>query len=271
MGYTFGAMPWKEIIPMEEKLQFASLARSGRFSVKELSEQFGVSRKTAYKWLRRYAAEGARGLQARSRRPRGCAHQTAGQWVQAILAARKAHPTWGPKKLRETLRDRADGGDDVPARTTIARVLKRHGLSRTRRRRPGVYRPKPTTLTGATQPNEVWTVDFKGWFCTADGRRCDPLTVRDLHSRFLLCCAARPNQQCKSTLRVFKALLRRHGVPKIIRVDNGAPFASCGLGGLSRLSVWWIRQGIQVEFTRPAHPQDNGAHSAGQQSACTAI
>jgi putative transposase len=259
MGYSFGVMPWKETNPMEEIIRFASLAASGRFTVTELSVEFGVSRKTAYKWLRRYRAEGSAGLRPRSRRPRGCAHGTVAAMVQAVLAARRAHPTWGPKKLRVVLCAQR-GAAEWPARSTIARILKRHGLSRTRRRRSGVYHAQPSALTAATQPNEVWTVDFKGWFSTADGARCDSLTVRDLYSRYLLGCEARPNQQHQSTLRVFKALMRRHGLPKIIRVDNGTPFASCGLGRLSRLSVWWVKQGIAVEFTRPAHPQDNGAH-----------
>ena len=139
-------------------------------------------------------------------------------------------------------------------------MLRRHGLSQRRRRAPGFYPVPPSKLTRPTHPNHVWTVDFKGWFLTGDGVRCDPLTVCDRYSHYLISCHARPNQQFKGTLRVFKRLLRHHGKPQIIRVDNGTPFASSGLARLSQLSVWWIEQGIAVEFTRPGKPQDNGSH-----------
>jgi hypothetical protein len=129
-----------------------------------------------------------------------------------------------------------------------------------RRRAPGVYHALNTGLTEPLQPNEVWTVDFKGWFSLGNGQRCDPLTVCDRYSRYLLCCRACPNQQFTGTLHWFKALMRHHGLPAVIRVDHGSPFASTGLGRLSSLSVWWIEQGVTVELTRPASPQDNGSH-----------
>jgi transposase InsO family protein len=244
---------------MEEKLRFVNLAASGQFTITELSADFGVSRKTAYKYLRRYAAHGVRGLDERSCRPHHCPQRTAAALEQRVVVARKRHPTWGPKKLYDVM-ERADPQTPPPARSTIGAILQRQGLSQTRRRRPGVFQRRPSTLTEPTHPNLVWTVDFKGWFLLKNGERCDVLTVCDRFSRFLLYCQVRPNQQFKSTLRAFKALMRRHGKPQIIRVDNGAPFASLGLGGLSKLSVWWIRQGITVEFTRPGKPQDNGSH-----------
>lgn len=252
-------MAWNEVTLMEAKLKFSSLAATGRFTVTELCKDFGVSRKTGYKWLRRYAAEGAAGLHERSRRPHGCAHHTAEKIERLVLRERRRHPSWGPKKLAEVLCC-AYRIKVPPARSTLAAILRRHGLSQRQRRAPGLYAPAPTALTQPTHPNHVWTVDFKGWFCTADGVRCDPLTVCDRFSHYLIGCHARPNQQFKGTLRVFKRLLRQHGRPRIIRVDNGTPFASCGLGRLSQLSVWWILQGIAVEFTRPGHPQDNGSH-----------
>ena len=252
-------MPWKKVTMMEEVVKFSIQAESGRFTLRQLCLDFGISRKTGYKWLRRYRAEGLRGLRPRSRRPVGCKHGTQPALVERIVAERKRHPTWGPKKLREVLRE-VLAPVSPPSLSTLARVLCRYGLTRKRRRKPGVHHPRASALTEAAKPNEVWTVDFKGWFVTKDGRRCDPLTVCDRYSRYLLCCEARPNQQYKSTLRVFKALLRRRGLPEVIRVDNGPPFASYGLGRLSRLSAWWVRQGIRVEFIRPAHPQDNGAH-----------
>jgi transposase InsO family protein len=252
-------MPWKDATLMEELTRFVSLAASGRYTVTELCADFGVSRKTAYKHLRRYQAAGLKGLAARSHRTHHCPHGTSGEVVQRIVAERRRHRTWGPKKIHEILRC-AHPEQPPPARSTIGAILQRHGLSQTRRRRPGLFHPRPSALTQPTQPNHVWTVDFKGWFLLRNGERCDALTVCDRFSRYLIGCQARPNQQFKSTLRVFKALLRHHGLPRIIRVDNGAPFASLGLGRLSQLSIWWIEHGITVEFTRPAHPQDNGSH-----------
>jgi putative transposase len=244
---------------MEEIHRFVSLAATGRFTVTELCADFHISRKTAYKWLHRYRAEGVQGLRPRSRRPRSCAHRTAEEVERLILRERRRRPTWGPKKLQDVLRC-AHRIKTPPARSTIAGVLRRHGLSQRPRRSPGLYSPAPSALTKPTHPNHVWTVDFKGWFCTADGQRCDPLTVCDGYSHYLIGCHALPNQQFKGTLRVFKSLMRHQGRPQIIRVDHGTPFASIGLGRLSLLSVWWIQQGIAVEFTRPAHPQDNGSH-----------
>ncbi|MCX6953090.1 MAG: helix-turn-helix domain-containing protein [Verrucomicrobia bacterium] len=247
---------------MEEKQRFVSLAGTGKFTVTELCAEFKVSRKTGHKWLRRYRAEGAAGLRERSRRPRGCAHQTAAQIERWILQERRRHPTWGPKKLRVLLR-REHGVRQPPAVSTIAGVLRRHGLSQRVRRRPGVYDLPRQALTRPTHPNHVWTVDFKGWFTLGNGARCDPLTVCDLFSHYYLACRARPNQQFGGTLRAFKKLMRHRGLPKIIRVDNGTPFASLALGRLSQLSVWWINQGIAVEFIRPASPQQNGSHERG--------
>ena len=176
-----------------------------------------------------------------------------------MLAERRRHRTWGPKKLQVILHTR-HGIEAPPACSTIGEILRRHGLSAKRRRRPGAYPSANTALTQPTQPNQVWTVDFKGWFLLGNGQRCDPLTVCDLYSHYVLGCRAQPNQQFKGTLHEFRGLARHHGLPEIIRVDHGVPFASVGLGRLSSLSIWWIEQGIEVEFTRPASPQDNGAH-----------
>ena len=252
-------MPWNTVTIMEEINRFVCLAASGRFTLTELCADFKVSRKTGHKWLRRYQTEGLPGLRPRSHRTRRCPHQTRARIEQLILRERRRHRTWGPKKLRRLLyRDHRI--KQPPARSTIAGILRRHGLSQRLRRKPGCYEVTRTTLTQPTHPNHVWTVDFKGWFTLGNGLRCDPLTVCDRFSHYVIGCRAQPNQQFGGTLRAFKTLMRHHGLPQIIRVDNGAPFASVGLGRLSRLSVWWINQGIAVEFTRPAHPQDNGSH-----------
>jgi transposase InsO family protein len=244
---------------MEEINRFVVLAQSDRFTVTELCEQFGISRKTGYKHLDRCATGGLKGLQPRSHRPHQFPQRTAAAVEALILAERRRHRTWGPKKLHKILEVK-HGLESPPARSTIGEILRRHGLSVPRRRQPGVHHALNAGLTVPTQPNHVWTVDFKGWFLLGDGQRCDPLTVCDRYSHYVLGCRARGDQQFKGTLRAFKDLMRQSGVPDVIRVDHGSPFASIGLGRLSCLSVWWLEQGISVEFTRPASPQDNGSH-----------
>lgn len=244
---------------MEEIKRFVTLARTDRFTITDLSEQFGISRKTAYKYLERYAEGGPSALLPRSHRPHTCPQRTDEAIESLVLAERQLHRTWGPKKIQDILLKK-HGVDAPPACSTIGEILRRHGLSVRRRRRPGGYQALNDGLTVPTQPNHVWTVDFKGWFLLGNGQRCDPLTVCDRYSHYVLAVRAQPDQQFIRTLRTFKALMRQAGVPEIIRVDHGSPFASVGLGRLSSLSVWWIEQGIEVEFTRPASPQDNGSH-----------
>ena len=255
-------MAWNQVTIMEQKHRFVSLAATGRFTFTELCAEYHVSRKTGHKWWRRYREAGTAGLQERSRRPHGCAQQTAVRIEQLILRERRKHRTWGPKKLRWLLR-RDHGIRRPPACSTIAAILRRRGLSQRPRRKPGLYEVFRHELTVPAHPNQVWTVDFKGWFTLGNGQRCDPLTVCDLFSRHYLACRARPNQQFAGTLRAFRRIMRRHGLPEIIRVDNGTPFASLALGRLSALSVWWINQGIIVEFIPPASPQHNGSHERG--------
>jgi putative transposase len=240
-------------------MRFVALARSGRFTVTELCEQFCISRKTAYKHLERYAAGGAEGLAPRSSRPLRSPARTDEAVAALVLAERRLHRTWGPKKLRAVL-ELKHGIASPPACSTIAGMLRRHGLSVRRRRRPGVYSVDAGGCSEATQPNEVWTVDFKGWFPLGDGRRCDPLTVCDRYSRYIICALPLPSQQYKATKAAFEGVMRHHGLPEIIHCDLGSPFASCGLGRLSCLSAWWVEQGIEVEFSRAASPQDNGSH-----------
>jgi transposase InsO family protein len=252
-------MPWNQVTQIEETIRFVMLARSARFTVTDLCEQFGISRKTAYKHLARYEDEGMKGMQARSHCAHHFPHRTNTEVEALILAERRLHRTWGPKKLQVVLETK-HGLEAAPACSTIAEILRRHGLSACRRRRPGAYPALNDSLTQPSQPNQVWTIDFKGWFDLSDGRRCDPLTVCDHYTRYLLALRAQPNQQFKGTLRTLRDLMRQVGAPEVIHTDLGSPFASCGLGRLSSLSVWWIEQGIEVEFSRPASPQDNGSH-----------
>jgi len=252
-------MPWKTTEPMTEKERFAVLARTGRFTIRDLCKDFGISRKTGHKYLHRYENEGRIGLNERSRRPKSCPSATVESVERLILGERRKHPTWGPKKIRDLL-FKVHGIERPPHESTIGLILSRHGLTQKRKRRPGVHRVRPEHLTEATRPNEVWTFDFKGWFLLQNAQRCDPLTVCDRFSRYVIGCRACPNQQFKGTLRAVKHLMRYHGLPEVIRVDNGTPFASVALGGLSQLSVWWIENGIRVEFIAPASPQQNGSH-----------
>ena len=244
---------------MEKKDQFVSLAQSGHFTVSELCEEYGISRKTGHKWLARYREFGRDGLSERSRAPKSVANRTPERMEALIVSEKRKHSTWGPKKIHRVLETK-HGVEKPPAVSTIGEVLKRHGLVKARKRRGGVFRVERGDLTVPEHCNQVYGVDFKGWFVTADGERCDPLTVTDLHSRFVLKAEALPQATTRWTQEGFRNMFRRTGLPEIIRVDNGAPFASMGPGGLSRLSVWWIGLGIEVQFTRPGCPQDNGCH-----------
>jgi len=178
-----------------------------------------------------------------------------------LRKVRQEHPRWGAKKLRRLLKRAFPQARRVPAVSTLARWLVELHLVKKRKRRARRGPVLPWRGVHAAKGcNQVWTIDFKGWFRTGDGRRCEPLTVRDLFSRYVLSVALLPNQSDTAVRRVLAQVFRRYGLPKVIRVDNGAPFGGKGARGLSRLSVWWLRLGIAVEFVRPAHPEDNGAH-----------
>jgi putative transposase len=251
-------MPWQEICPMDEKLRFIGALLAEEENMTELCERFGISRKTGYKLRGRYLAEGAAGIADRSRAPQVIPWAISQAQAEAIVGVRRAHPSWGPRKLRAKLAERAPA-QRWPAPSTIGELLRRAGLSQPRQRRRRAS-PSASPLRSAVTANELWCIDFKGWFRTGDGARCDPLTVSDAYSRYLLCAqvVARPDYpNCRSELeRAFKD----YGLPRAIRSDNGAPFASVGVGGLSRLSVWWIKLGIAPERIAPGQPQQNGRH-----------
>lgn len=227
-------------------------------SVTQWCCSFGISRKTAYKWLKRFTETGRRGLCNQSRRPHHVPLRMRRKWTQRIAQERKRHRHWGAKKIQARLLRRYG---QAPATVTIARWLKRLHLVTAPRRgaRKACWRRRPPLLR-ARAPNQVWTADFKGWFRTGNGQRVEPLTVRDLFSRYLLIIRLLPDQRWRPVQTVFRQLFRRYGLPQVIRTDNGGPFASTGPAGLSRLSAWWIALGIRVELTRPGHPEDNGAH-----------
>jgi putative transposase len=252
-------MPWKKVLPMEEKMAFIIKVKERALSFAAVCREFGVSRRIGYKWWGRYQESGLEGLEERSHCPHQCPHRSAAVWTDRVVALRLGHPSWGPKKLRVKLVARY-GAEGVPAVSTLGARLKASGLVRSGRvrwRRPerGLGR-----LTVAERPNQVWGVDFKGWFRTQDGRRCDPLTVSDLYSRYVVCCQVALDQSYEVARHWFEKVFKQYGLPEVIRVDNGGPFASTGGAGLSRLSVWWIRLGIRPEFIRPGHPEENGVH-----------
>ena len=242
---------------MSLKIEFVERAAKGE-KVAALCREFGVSRQAGHKWIKRFKELGYDGLEEQSRRPKTTPLATAEELVIAVLEARDAHPRWGPRKLEPLLRRRF--GDQTPSARTIARILKRANKVRERRRRrpPNVVERAPQVQAKA--PNDVWTVDFKGWWKSLDGERCEPLTVRDAYSRFVLDIVI-----CRPTFadvqKVFERLFRKYGVPNAIQCDNGTPFVSVrARGGISRLSAWWMSLGIHLVRSRPGCPQDNGGH-----------
>ena len=251
-------MPWLEISPMDQRKQLIKDYQRGLQSVTELADRFDISRKTAYKWIDRHEQGGIPGLTDRSRRPQSCPHETPQLIIDAVLEARRHHPRWGAKKLLRIL-SRKDSHVTWPARSTVCDLLKRHDLIPQSRRRPRLSHPgRP--LTPMTEPNGIWTADFKGQFKTRDGAYCYPLTLVDGYSRYLLACQGLRSTAIVLARPIFQRTFEEYGLPRIIRSDNGVPFATTALGRLSLLSVWWIRLGIYPELIEPAHPEQNGRH-----------
>jgi len=252
-------MPWSETTKMRERLRFLDDVERDLFSMTELCQRYGISRVTGYKWLERFAEEGFEGLKDRSRAPATCPHRTDPEVVELLSNARERHPSWGPKKLIPWLA-RRHARRSWPAVSTAGEILKRLGLVKDRRRRRRIGHPgRPATQ--ATQPNQLWTADFKDQFKTRDARYCYPLTVADAYSRYLLGCQGLLSTRMVGTRSAFQRLFRQFGLPEAIRTDNGVPFAAAtAIGRLSRLSAWWIRLGIRPELTQPSHPEQNGSH-----------
>ena len=251
-------MPWSQTSPMDQRTQFIAEYLRETLSVTELCDLYRVSRKTAYKWIDRYLRHGPAGLQEHSRRPQHSPNQTAEDIVEALLQARRRHPSWGGKKLLALLHKRHPSWD-LPHRSTVCDILKRHGMvPHTRHRRRIGHPGKPTSLILA--PNDLWSADFKGQFKTGNGRYCYPLTVADGFSRYLLGCQGLTSTAVDEAKPVFTRLFKEYGLPTRIRTDNGVPFATNTLARLSRLSAWWVRLGILPEFIEPGNPQQNGRH-----------
>jgi putative transposase len=252
-------MPWKASGVVDERVRFIVACSEGDETFTALCERFGISRKNGYKWLDRYDELGVAGLEDQPTTPKHHPWTTPDDVVDAIIAARKAHPTWGPKKLRAWLSAR--DLRNWPSPSVIGGLLKKHGLVRPPRRRPRVPLPQggADTERGAA-PNDVWCTDFKGHFALGDRTRCHPLTLSDEASRYLLKCEGLVAPRHELVVPHFELAFREFGLPDAIRSDNGGPFASMAPGGLSKLSVWWVRLGILPLRIEPGEPQQNGVH-----------
>jgi transposase InsO family protein len=247
---------------MEQRREFLEAAMRGEHSFTELCRRYGISRKNGYKWLNRYRIELAFPNQGmsfgdRSRRPHRSPTAISTEVEAAIVELRRQRPHWGPKKLRVVL-GKQSPELALPSESTFAAVLKRHGMVKPRRKR-AKSTPYTTPLDDASKPNALWAIDFKGDFSVGRAR-CYPLTITDSHSRFIIAIVALPNTRTKTVKRAMQRIFDEYGLPDAIRSDNGSPFSSRGVAGLSTLSVWWHKLGIRHERIDPGHPEQNGRH-----------
>lgn len=252
-------MPWAETDPVREREKFILDYRTGLWTMTELCERHGISPKSGYKWRRRFESGGYPALKDRSRAPKTCPHRMSERIRARLLEVKGRYPTWGARKVVHFLM-LEEPRRTWPAESTVNELFLREGLVReTRRRRKHKHPGRP--YVEAERPNDVWSTDFKGEFRTQDGRYCYPLTIADLHSRYVLDCRALLSTKTDPVKAAFEKLFRKVGLPRVILSDNGAPFcASQALHGLSRLNAWWISLGIEHVRTQPAKPQQNGVH-----------
>jgi transposase InsO family protein len=249
-------VPWKSSTSMDLRVEFVNRVMQGE-RVVDLCREYGISRKTGDKFKQRYKRLGLAGLADASRAPKVIPHRTPPELVDIIVGARKLHPTWGPKKLKEVIERRLERR--LPSASTVGDILVRHGLVTPLRRRVR-HKAQPTGLRETSVPNDVWCIDYKGQFRLGDSSLCYPLTITDHFSRFILACEGMPAISAEAAKEVCQEVFRVRGLPLAIRSDNGAPFASTGLAGLSTLSVYWMRLGLVRERIRPGHPEENGRH-----------
>ena len=251
-------MPWKESRIVDQRLQFLSSYQQKEMSLSDLCREFGVSRPTGYRWINRYKEVGPEGFLDRSRKPHGCSHATSEATENAILALRSKHPSWGARKLKARL-EKVQPRVNWPAASTFGNILHRAGLTNPKQKKRRTT-PCSEPFSEVNAPNQLWCMDFKGYFSTGDGTRCDPFTITDAHSRYLIRCQTVSRMDLSQVVAVCEAAMREYGMPARIRTDNGAPFAGTGLLGLSKLSLSWTKMGIVHERIQPGRPQQNGRH-----------
>ncbi len=252
-------MPWKETNIMNQKIEFAKKAQNTE-NFSKLCQEYSISRKTGYKWQRRFFEKGAAGLEDLSRKPQSNSSSLDEDIICCIVELKLAHMAWGPKKIH-ALYGRKYPGKAQPSLSSVKRIFARTGLTKPRKKRKHNTSGRITYGVKATHCNHIWTVDFKGWWQIRRGSKYEPLTIRDEYSRKILAIDILPNTRTEYVQQSFRKLFLKHGLPKYIRSDNGSPFANAkSLLGLSRLSVWWLSLGIDLERSRPGKPQDNGAH-----------
>lgn len=249
-------MTWEGPSVMEKKMGFIVEWLEGTTSMTDLCKGYGISRPTGYELIRRYAEEGPKGFEVKSRAPHHQVHAVCQETRDQIVTLRQQYPHMGPKKLRVLLQNRMPE-TKWPSASTIGEILKRAGLVVSRKRKPHAC-PTATAVQRGKSNNQIWCIDFKGKIAAQEGKVCYPLTVLDEHSRFLLGCQGLRKGNGDSVRAVLDRLFRDYGMPVGIRSDNGPPFASVGIGGLTRLALWWIKLGIQPVRIQPARPDQNG-------------
>ena len=253
-------MPWKEISIVKTRQEFCLRAFKSEENFTQICRKFGVSTKTGYKWLKRFEESGVAGLEDKPPVAKTIRNKTEYKTQMRLIKIKGKHMAWGAKKIQEIFK-RKYPSEYVPCRSTIEELFKREGLVKRKRRR----RTKDPSLIQArikpTKPNELWTVDFKGWWWTPKDERCEPLTVRDDFSKYILGIETPEKGDIPNVKAVFEALFRRYGLPEYIRSDNGPPFGNAfNQWGLTKLSVWWMSLGIKIDRSDPGHPEQNGSH-----------
>lgn len=263
-------MPWQESDCCKARRQFLNAWLTSCYSMTHLCDTFEISRKTGHKWVNRFKAEGMNNLEDRSRARHHQAHRTPAEIIQALIDTKLSFPDWGPRKVIHYLKNTRPQ-TTWPAHSTAGDILARQGLVKHRGNRRYKSPARTAPLKHATASNRVWSVDFKGDFLLGDGKRCYPLTVFDNYSRYLLECKGLYAARTAPVITTFDRLFREYGLPDHVRSDNGSPFASTRIGGLSRFGLWLLKRGITPERIQPGQPQENGRHERFHRSLKAAV